>query len=284
MAAFWLATTLSAATIAYNPAPTTDTGWNTCGTTFYASLAGDVCRTVAFFQPDSLDQEFRNNPGGISVIFGAGFNAWNKNNNNSNNPPGVNQGWTLTFGGDLGGAFNVSIAMAEQFNAANNVVNNNVVRGGAEIQITPDATLRTTLTNEVNALNSGGGDYKITWVQGLYDNYALSGNTVPAFYEMDTTSATNPSYTDSYPPQPGSNGFYDQPKFRYQPLDQPQGFFYANAYLAIESQNNKILTVFDGVDYGWNNFVATPEPGTWLLLGGGLLVTWLARKRNWSRA
>ena len=34
---------------------------------------------------------------------------------------------------------------------------------------------------------------------------------------------------------------------------------------------------FDGVVYGFNTTVGTPEPGTWLLLGAGLLALRIRR-------
>lgn len=229
---------LSASTITYNPAPILDTGWNSCATSLFASLAGYSCRTTAYFEAMGLSQEWQNNPGGIAPVFNVGFDAWNTKDNKSTNAAGTNQGWTLAKAADPGGTLTVSIAKAEQFNAANNIVVSPVAKGGVEIQIAPNAALLATLNAAVTAL---GGDAKITWVQGLYDNYTTAGTTVTPFYEMDTTSATNPSYTDSYGPQPAGSGFYDQPKPRYQPFGTSQAFFYADAYIAIESVTNKTL-------------------------------------------
>ena len=66
----------------------------------------------------------------------------------------------------------------------------------------------------------------------------------------------------------------------YLPLGSIQDFFYANAYLAIENKTNKTLTVYDGIDYGFNNYVGASEPLTWSLWGvglaliGGLQIGW----------
>lgn len=275
-----LAGSLSASNIIYNPAPITDTGWHTCGVFYYASLAGDKCRTTAYFQSMSLNQEFKNNPGGISVIFGAAFNAWNTRDNVSYNPPGLQKGWTLNNGGDPGGAFNVTVAQAQQFDQNRNPIVANVITGGVDIQITPNAAQRATLANAVAKL---GGDYQITWVQGLYDNFMFNPTrTVPPYYEMDITGpggVLDPSYCASFPAGCGANNsFSDVPNLRYFPVGQTQAFFYGNAYIAIESIQNKSLTVYDGVDYGWNNYVATPEPGTCILLGAGLSMV-MARRR-----
>lgn len=284
--AFILAGPASASVVNYNPAPTTSTGWNKCSGADFAALANDFCQTTAFFEPNSLATEFSNNPGGISVIFGAGFDAWNNTNNKSNNPAATTaQGWTLSSGGDPGGALNVSIAKALQFDQDRNPVNTNVYSGGAQIKVTPNAALLKTLNTAVAADNAaapvGKKDYQITWVQGLYDNYE-GADTVAAFYEMDVSGYTantggqNPSYCASFPLGcPGANTFLDTPFLRYLPLGDPQGFFFGNAYIAIESLDNKSLIVYDGVDYGWHNYVSAvanapvPEPATWALLLAG---------------
>jgi hypothetical protein len=282
-----LAGAASASAIVYNPAPTTDTGWNACG-----ALPGDQCRTTAFFEKDSLAKEFKKNPGGISVIFGAAFNAWNNNNNSNLNPAATTaQGWTLTNGGDPGGTLNVTTAKAVQLGG--------VTRGGAQIFITPDAALLRTLNAAVAAANAaapaGKKDYKITWAQGLYDNYVITpaAATVPAFYEMDVsaftanTAGNDPSYCAGFS-CPGGTSFDDEPNIDYFAPPGPQGFFFGNTYISIESIANKTLTVYDGVDYGWHNFVkGVPEPSTWalMLLGlGGLGAAVRARAKASSSA
>ena len=164
--AFILAGPASASVVNYNPAPTTSTGWNKCSGADFAALANDFCQTTAFFEPNSLATEFSNNPGGISVIFGAGFDAWNNTNNKSNNPAATTaQGWTLSSGGDPGSALNLSIAKALQFDQDRNPVNTNVYSGGAQIKVTPNAALLKTLNTAVAADNAaapvGKKDYQI---------------------------------------------------------------------------------------------------------------------------
>jgi hypothetical protein len=284
-----LAGPAAATVINYNPMPSKSIGWNPCG-----ALAGARCRTTAFFEKDSLSREFRHNPGGISVIFGAAFNAWNNNNNSSLNPAATTaQGWSLSNGGDPGGTLNVTTAKAIQLNG--------VRQGGAEIFITPSIALLATLNTDVaidNALAPAGKkDFKITWAQGLYDNYVVTpaAATVPAFYEMDVKTFTpnmagnDPSYCAGFS-CPGGTSFDDNPNIDYFAPGTPQGFFFGNTYLSIYSLANKSLIVYDGVDYGWHNHVIgppVPEPSTWvlMLLGvGGLGAAARARARAASSA
>ncbi len=74
-----LTTLLPAASINYNPAATTDTGWSTC-----ANLAGLHCRTTAYFDAMTLSDQ---NDTSLSALFQSAFTAWNAT--------GGGQGWTL---------------------------------------------------------------------------------------------------------------------------------------------------------------------------------------------
>lgn len=253
---------LSAATINYNPAPTTDTGWKTC-----SAFAGYSCRTTAYF--DALTLNTQNDSQNINGLFQSAFTAWNAS--------GGGQGWTLNFGGDLAGTFDVVIAQAQQFDSSNNLVNTPVFKGGLEIQINVSNLTLPTL---------GAGD-RLAWTQGLHDNYTGAGATVPPFYEMDittdacNTNGTNPWCPPAYPFQYGDNKFYDQPKARYQPPGTTQAFFDANAYLAVINYTGKTLTVYDGVSYGFQNYIS-PEPGTWIFGGSGFIMLLVLRKRRQS--
>jgi hypothetical protein len=241
------------------------------------------------------------NPDGFSGLFGAAFNAWNNTNNKSTNPEATTkQGWTLTFGGDPGGTLNVSVATALQGPSdpglPGRVLGAGV--GGAKIRLTPNAALLETLNNAVANDNEdapeGKQDYKITWVQGTYDNFVFPAATVPAYYELDVDdyvqnkAGQDPSYCASFskgcPAVPGPDTFLDTPALRYFPLGKTQAFFTGNAYIAIESVDNKSLIVYDGVEYGWRNYVSAtvPEPATWALIlagFGGLGVAGLRRAR-----
>jgi len=152
---------------------------------------------------------------------------------------------------------------------------NNVFKGGLEISISVANVTLPTL---------GAGD-QLVWAQGLFDNYLGNGTIVAPFFEMDiitggcNPAGPNPYCPPAYPFQYPDNHFYDQPAARYQPPGTIQAFFDANAYLAIENNGTKTLTVYDGVSYGFQNFVS-PEPGVWFLSGTGLLVVIVIRRRR----
>lgn len=254
---FGFAALLPAASITYNPAPTTDTGWTAC-----ANFVNAVCRTTAYFDALTLSDQ---NDTMLSSLFQSAWNAWN---------PG---GWTLNFGGDLAGTYNVNIARALQFDGGGNVATTGVVLGGAEINVQLGTVTAPTL----------GANDQLAWVQGLFDNYLLNGTIVPGFYEMDITSAAcggagQPWCPPAYPFQYNDDRFYDRPRASYRAPGQTQAFFDANAYLSVINYNTQTVTVYDGISYGWQNYVENaPEPGTWVLLitGMGAVVGFARRRR-----
>jgi hypothetical protein len=262
--------TLSAASITYNPAPTTQAGWTPCG-----NYPGFSCLTTAYFNSTSLDG--LNQEGNIDNLF---QEAWNAGNNG---------GLNLSISTDarnngVAGTFNVTTAKAEQFiySGGNAVIaNNNVQAGGAEINISA--------TNVLPSLPALGAGDVVVWVQGLEINYAVPAGTIMApYFAMDTATLSglacgNPSTNycpPAYPFQYADDHFYDQPYDAYMPPGTTQAFFNADAYLAIMNRTNNSLTLYDGVQYGWENFVS-PEPGTWMLLAGGCgFLVVLRRKRT----
>jgi hypothetical protein len=259
-----LAGSLPATTINYNPAPTTTAGWSTC-----ANFARHHCKTIAYFDPQALSDE---NNAGVSNLFQLAFDAWNDT--------AGGQGWTDSMSPtDLGGSFDVTVAKAEQFDGNKNVVNDNVVFGGLEIRVT---------LNNVK-LPALGPDDQLVWVQGLLDNYPSAGG-VASTYELDifhgifcTLSGPAPYCPPAYPEQYADNHFYDQPKARYREPGTTQAFFDANAYLAVENYETKTLTLYDGISYGFQNYVS-PEPGAWVLVGSGLIIGLLYRRHAYGRS
>jgi hypothetical protein len=58
------------------------------------------------------------------------------------------------------------------------------------------------------------------------------------------------------------------------------GILHANAYFSVANYSTRSLTVYDGVSYGFQNFV-TPEPGAWVLFVSGFGAILIGR---WKRA
>lgn len=268
------------------PAPVNNAGWSPC-----ASYAGYVCDTTASFNTTSLNAQDDT----ISTLFETAFNAWNNLNNDSNNTSGTAQGWTLDNGNIQAGSpdnftLNYSVATAQQFNAGTpTAVGNPVTQGGLTITLSIAGTLPTDPY-------AGGDNTALVWAQALNDNYVGNGmggtSIVTSFDEMDIISAgctntppggigttANPYCGPAYPYTYANNQFYDQPFVPYQPPGATQAFFDANVYLAWIDYTTSTLTVYDGVSYGFQNYVS-PEPSVWLLSASGLLVIFLIRRRR----
>ena len=259
---FGLAGILPAAAITYNPAPTTQAGWSPCD-----AFPGYGCLTTAYFNTTTLDG--LNQEGNIDNLF---TDAWNSTNA-LNNTGGVTLSISPNAANNaIDGNFNVNTATANQFGP--------VTLGGDTIRVTPDATLLASLNANLN-----GGT--IVWAQGLYVNFVVpAGTIVTPYYAMDTTTLSSlqctPNNTNfcppAYPYQYVDDHFYDQPKNYYMLPGTTQAFFNADAYIGILNAAGTNLTVYDGLSYGFENYVS-PEPGTWLLFGGSLAVFILRRKR-----
>ena len=163
-------------------------------------------------------------------------------------------GWTIAKGGALpGGDLVVSIFDAYA----------NYPVGGLEIQI--DWTY------------TGADKSDFFWAQGLYDNYLLDGSIVAPFYEMDVVPAADCGGSIFCPPlypfQYTNRSFYDFPKAPW-----PNSFFYAETFLSKVDYTNKILTIYEGVEYDFIlSAEETPEPAT-LLMTLPCLVGYAARR------
>jgi hypothetical protein len=246
---------LPAANITFNPAATTLAGPSACG-----NYPGYSCWTTAYFDSGTLfDQDDTELPS----LFTTAFNNFNTANGGD---------WTLENGGALAGTYNITTATAQQFTG--------VTLGGLTINIDVSGLTLPTI----------GANQQLVWVQGLYINYTPGpGTIVDPYYSMDTSTLSNLTCggmtkvfcPPAYPYQYNDDSFYDQPKDYYMPPGTTQAFFDADAYLAVEdftNANAPVLTVYDGISYGFQNFVS-PEPGTFLLLGGGFGILLLRRRR-----
>jgi hypothetical protein len=127
------------------------------------------------------------------------------------------------------------------------------------------------------------------WVQGLFVNYAPgppSNVALAPYNALDTftlnmvnipgpcNNFSNPYCDPVYPFQTDERSFVDQPRGAYV-----YSSFRGSAEVAEIDRANRVLTVYSGVSYGWDLF-QTPEPATWMLCLGGLLIGVLMRSRR----
>jgi MYXO-CTERM domain-containing protein len=141
---------------------------------------------------------------------------------------------------------------------------------------------------------------QLVWIQGLEINYK-PGVGAPAFSTqtnynvMDDAAFSNFNCTaipngspasvpagtwcgPIYPFQYSDAHFFDAPMGPW-----PNGSFRGIAMLATIDTVNHVVTTYGGVSYGFDNSVATPEPGAWTLLLAGVGVIFLGRRRLMAR-
>lgn len=183
------------------------------------------------------------------------LSAWNNWNEEAGNP----KGWSLRNGRELNGSFNISTYDA-RFDGS---------LGGVEIWI---------------EYVPGEGDPLIGdlwWSQAIYTNQRLPGAAGPGNPYLDIKIDPSPMVWDPplYPYQYTNHAFYDFPK-RACPGPGAVTFWDGLAYLSMVDYDRKILTTFEGVDWGFEiDCVLIPAPGAILLVSIGVsLVSWLRRR------
>ena len=173
--------------------------------------------------------------------FDASFDAWNTKFGNSQ--------WSITNGGFLDAEIDVSIFRAQ--------ITDGNSQGGVEIKML------------FNYAGADKGDFY--WAQGTFSNYVPFQGQVTPFFDMDVMAdgCDNSDLAKQCPPlypyQYGDRHFYDFPEGSF-----PSDFFNGYAYPVKIDRTNHTLTVYQGVAYGFQLYV-TPEPGTLLMLGSGVL-------------
>ncbi|CCI00830.1 hypothetical protein [Microcystis aeruginosa] len=175
--------------------------------------------------------------------FRKSFDTWN-----AGNPAG--QMWTLANGGELNAVFEVSTfdAFAEPY------------FGGVEIQI------------DFNYAGADRADF--FWSQGVNANFRPGvGFVSPPVFDMDVDST--PPYANTridpsiplpsppptfapplYPFQYTDGRFYDRPSGRW-----PNSFFNAQLFISKVDYTNRVLTIYDGVSWGFKLSVPEPSAG-----------------------
>jgi len=198
-----------------------------------------------------------------NTLFDQAFNNWNNDGS-----------WTLKDGGALPGG---SLQVTNFRTVAN--------RGGtiAGVDIL------------VNWTYDGADKSDFLWTQGLYDNFKKDGTIGPSIYELDVrTDCDNADLTKlcgpAYPLQSEDRKFDDAPRAPW-----PDGSFAGFAYLSKVDRDKKVLTVYEGVVYGFSLSAdpkpevlpppnEVPEPAPLTLVVTGMTSLWALRRRSQTRA
>jgi len=157
--------------------------------------------------------------------FRKSFDTWN-----AGNPAG--QMWTLANGGELNAVFEVSTFDAF---AKPNV-------GGVEIRI------------DFNYAGADRADF--FWSQGVNANFRPGvGFVSPPVFDMDVNPG-GPTLPPLYPFQYADQHFYDKPAGYW-----PNSFFNAQLFISKVDYTNRVLTIYDGVSWGFKLSVPEPSAG-----------------------
>jgi MYXO-CTERM domain-containing protein len=260
--------------------------WQKCGVNAFVSSG--TATSISNFMNTSTFGGGQTLPNGGDIDFATAYDSWFLGNT----------GWNPLDNGTLNGTLTLNV---DVFNA---IACTGVGGLGQTCQPGPDTGIDVQLQNYV----PGAGDPTVDqffWVQGLLTNYqpGLPGNgsynTSTVYNTLDTAAFNNiagcqalpnpnngttpnvPAGTycgPAYPYQLGPKNFSDAPKAPY-----PNGSFRGIALLATETSgpNGKsTLTVYGGVNYGFDVYAVAPEPGTWILGLAGLTAIVLLRRRN----
>jgi hypothetical protein len=146
---------------------------------------------------------------------------------------------------------------------------------------------------------------QLVWIQGLEINYkpgstAANFSTATNYNTLDdatfngfTNCSAIPSGSPASVPPNTDNGYCDpiypfvfsNRQFGDVPMGPwPNGSFRGIALLATVDTVNHAVTTYGGVSYGFDNSVATPEPGTWVMLFAGVAGIFIGRRRLTARA
>lgn len=232
--------------------------------------------------------------------FQQGFNDWNSG-------PVGGGNWTLVNGGSLDITFDVDV-----FDPEAQIRKANQFRGGAGIVVS--------LSNYTGKLEDGApgpAANDFWWMQSVYVNYGAGAgaaadnpNDTPATPAtpkdtLDVWSLSNGGSTSNCiavplnnQPSPAGKGFCD-PIYPFQNAanasgilgfgDEPLGqwrvpaSFRGIALLTTVNTSTRTITAYNGVDYGFDLTVVTPEPSSVIFIGAGTVLLVLVRRRGARR-
>jgi len=189
--------------------------------------------TATAYQPT----EIQSGVGTAWANFQAAFNSWDAS---------VGNAWTLATG-NLSAEANLDVTLYRAYLCGG-------LCGGAEINITYNNG-----GNPPNPISGGTiNDGDAVWSQSIKTNQKLAGS-LPGNPYLDNNSPNNRSLDPpAYPYQYNGSIFYDKP------ARDAYAVWLADAWISTADYTNKILTVYDGVEWGFT--VVTPLPSTWTML------------------
>jgi len=166
---------------------------------------------------------------GNDADFTAAFNSWN------NAGP---KGWTLVNGGALAGTFNVTTYDAGFAGCF----------GGVKIRV---------------SYVPGAGDptgANVAWAQSIDTNAKLAGADGPGNPYLDINDSAETWDPPVYPFQYADDHFFDFPKRECPGECGALTYWEGHALLSEVDYTNKKLTVYQGIDWGFNIECTTPPP------------------------
>jgi hypothetical protein len=168
---------------------------------------------------------------GADVKFTSAFDSWN-------DEPGDAKGWTLTDGGALTGTFNVS-----KYDAGFSGCS-----GGVEIRV----------SYVPGAGDPTGAD--VAWAQSIDTNVKKAGAEGPGNPYLDIKTSATTEDPPAYPFQYADKHFYDFPKRECPGECGALTSWEGRAFLSEVDYTNKELTVYQGINWGFNIECTTPPP------------------------
>jgi hypothetical protein len=224
-----------------------------------------TCKSGAFKDCTSKATVSKTSLSGDNANFKSAFDAWNTTQ-------AADKQWTLANGGNApGGELRTEVFEAKA----------NTDLGGMNLIVS------------WSYRGADKADY--VWSQGLTLNYkpgqAVGSSTIGSFSALDENVFNNLSPCNNMNYTAGSSNYFCGPAYPYQYRDRqlndgpsgvwPDASFSAYAFISKVDRTNRKLTLFEGINYGFNLSATTvPEPGQWALMLGGMSMVFLTRRRS----